>query len=121
MGPKIWAELKTVIALWREESSVRKPNVDSGPSWWKKMERTFWCPCDGLDPRHWAPCNGLDPCHRAPCDRWRGKCKDLAIRGVYIILRASGQSDCFFLSCEEKNGSQEAGLITKAEGRSFRR
>lgn len=73
--PKKWTELKTVVALWREERSVWKPNVDSGPSRWKNMERSLGGPCDGLDPRHWLPCGG-----------WRSKSKDLAVCRVYIIL-----------------------------------
>lgn len=102
--PKYWMELKPVVALWRREWSVWKPNVDSGPSPWKKLERILGFPCDGLDPCHWVPCG-----------RWRGESEDLAVCRVYIILWASRRDD-YLLSYGEKNGSQEEGLITKAEG-----
>lgn len=101
--------LKTVVAPWREERSVWKPNLDAGPPYWKKMERTLCCPCDGLDPCHWLPCG-----------RWRGECKDLAICRMHIILWASGRDDYPCLSCGEKNANQEAGLITTEEGRCLR-
>lgn len=75
MRPKKWMELKMVVAYRREERSVWEPNVDSGPLWWEKMEGTPGCPGDGLDPRHWVPCGGR-----------RGKCKDLAVCRLCIIL-----------------------------------
>lgn len=75
MWTKIWMELKMVVPLWRGVKPVWKPNVDSGPSWWEKMEGTPGCPGDGLDPCHWVPCG-----------RGRGECKDLAVCRVCIIL-----------------------------------
>lgn len=75
MWTKIWMELK-MNGSTLEESNVWKPNVDSGPSWWEKMEGTPGCPGDGLDPCHWVPCLAGGG----------GECKDLAVCRVCIIL-----------------------------------
>lgn len=72
--PKKWTVLKTVVAPRREERPVWKPDLDSGPPCWEKMERTLGCPCDGLDPGHWPSCG-----------RWRGECEDLAVCRVLSL------------------------------------
>lgn len=95
-----WVERSELEAtrVWKEE---REPRVEeTRPPWWKI--------------KRGCPCAGLGPCCQIPCGGWRGKCEDLAVCRVHVILWASRRGD-YILPCGNENVGQEMGLAAEAK------